>query len=1276
MSSFPQFQSPSEAISFLHHSNLPNEYKKMLLPILKNLQFDPDTNSAGFRDWAESVASIFAAQFQEVDLLHHYINQRTGRTMNVLKAQQSVIPDCLTAQDARPARRLENQNGSSPSNASKQRSSAASVEESEEYSDAVAPSDEGEGKPSPVAMRVAFDPLTDKVLELHDLPDIYHELNENLYIMLQNIYVGSKGTRLPLPPSHATYTSAMIALWNADKLNGVARKIEAVDALYTLTYQGHSNEWKSKTLRIIREIYSSGFNLNDMIYNTIIRQFKNVNPECVNILTRQLNDLNHSADPTASQNWEKNLAPIVGYLLTSGAVTGSAPVHAIAPAPRASPSSSPVASSVAYSSPASPPSGFPPWRNTPPETEVLAAGREVVCGNCKQRNHHKRKNCPDTALDTGPLCSHCSIRGHTVDKCRKKERDCGKGVPTNAVAVLTQRAVLTAQLAALDSKFPPMNYVVEDTPRYVVEDTPRDNQGPEPHLTDAAVIAEHLARIASDPLLNHHVLQEGVQNSPAAELKTSTFLQLEDRDAVVTGTTHQPHERQSSTSTVTTGAPARAGIPIPASKGPEPTRRALRDAFQVADTNMLPSMMDEFFEHLPLQEGFPVAPEVSNDLSDPLQTEAAPLGTDPYIPETLQEGSASPVSSNVHQQRAPLTVITPDARPIFAATALPTAEPGKGTQKIVLSLFDGMGCAFTALQAAGVINITRALAVEINPTARLISSYANPKTDYFPGVDHSWAHDVYAITQEMIAGYPQNAIVAVVGGPECSDFSKNRLLPSTPAFIASRQQQSRDQGGKFAKEHFPRQGLKGKKGSTFRQLIKIIGWVKKHHPDAYYLVENVVFQDMAEDWAEVCQSLGTPVIINSGDYSTTYRYRAWWTNHQGLLDDPTKGMGDAQPIDPDTCMDGDRRIVKYSAGGVDKTRPLGACWGGNPDNPEAQSKRKNWVLDPEVKTLQDVNVSEAEKLHGFKEGHTAAPGVTKLDRMKAIGGGWDLNIATPLIRAIFGNNSDAKVPINNMVADAEAFKLLEMGNLTPSHYDLLKIYSDCPSVNRAGLLSHLDNEAMTVIHFLAQRHPEMINHAPGNPINLAEPGSILDSGASKHVCRTIEIEDATRSTRLCGFEGSSVWTEGSGFLPIACSTKNGNRVQVDISDVDKSSKTASNLLSMGKLIKENWQFHLTKTGSYATLPDGQRLALHFNADDILVFPHEVRQGAAAARIPSGPATLAGMITASHSGTYAIGSAAPVPIATSNIYDLLDVDNVPYGPQDDDEGPYIDDGQDW
>ena len=96
----------------------------------------------------------------------------------------------------------------------------------------------------------------------------------------------------------------------------------------------------------------------------------------------------------------------------------------------------------------------------------------------------------------------------------------------------------------------------------------------------------------------------------------------------------------------------------------------------------------------------------------------------------------------------------------------------------------------------------------------------------------------------------------------CNDFTKLRLLPDREDYKGPKRKPGVD----------PRPGLDGKYGKTFRQVIAIWGWILKYHPDCLFFIENVDFTDMAKDWKEVCDALGTPIIITSHDYIAIQSY--------------------------------------------------------------------------------------------------------------------------------------------------------------------------------------------------------------------------------------------------------------------------------------------------------------------------------------------------------------------------------------------------------------------
>jgi hypothetical protein len=651
----------------------------------------------------------------------------------------------------------------------------------------------------------------------------------------------------------------------------------------------------------------------------------------------------------------------------------------------------------------------------------------------------------------------------------------------------------------------------------------------------------------------------------------------------------------------------------------------------------------------------------NDDTTQPVHDGAPDLNNIIEEVATPSIGGQEPLSGpRISSKKVLQTVMNPESAKMGAPVySVGDSEPDKGTQFVVISLCDGMGCAALAMQQAD-IPISRYCAVELNATARAISSHANPKTDHFPGVDHSLANNINDLTEKDIAAFPRGAIKWFVCGPECADFSKLRLLPPSEAFVQQRKQQARDSGGKYIPYSYPRKGLEGEKGKTFRTCIKIWGWVKKHHPDCIYLFENVVFDDMEADWREVCEALGEPHILDSHDYSATSRRRAWWHNGAFLRNDPEKGMRGTLPVDPQTCMDPGRKVDTYEAKGKTKVRTIGASWGGDPQNPHQQSRRKVWVHDPSFPGQpQDLRVGEAEKLHGLKPGITSAPGMAPLDRLKAIGGGWDIRIATGLFKAL---QKDHSLPIS-YAADPQVMVIARglPDKLTSSH---LRAVEDYKSQDTKML-----SPSCMAFYMALLQHPDAQR---ADTVNMVLSGSIIDSGASKHVCKNIEIEDATRSTRLCGFDGTQRWTEGKGYLPLQTSTQAGNAVHIDINDVDQYSGTENNLLSMGKLVvQDEWIIHCSKNETYGILPDGERVNLYFNEENVLCLKHDTRTGQAASRIPGSSSaflTRYGDVRAGrheHSST----KSHPQGLCSANPYAALQEEL-----QYDDQGRQIDDGQ--
>ena len=192
------------------------------------------------------------------------------------------------------------------------------------------------------------------------------------------------------------------------------------------------------------------------------------------------------------------------------------------------------------------------------------------------------------------------------------------------------------------------------------------------------------------------------------------------------------------------------------------------------------------------------------------------------------------------------------------------------TMVTVLSICDGMGCAAMALKNNSA-DIDRYVAVEIDGKARKIAQFANPKTDRFPGLDHSVCNDMYNLTEQDIA--EMGDIILFIGATPCGDFSMLRLLPDRKSPLKHLRWRTVD----------PRPGLDGPNGDKFRQLILILSWVVKHNPSCEFFIENLHFDDLSKDWEEVCRALGQPNRVNAQDYSRTKRNRAYWNNFKNKI---------------------------------------------------------------------------------------------------------------------------------------------------------------------------------------------------------------------------------------------------------------------------------------------------------------------------------------------------------------------------------------------------------
>ena len=130
---------------------------------------------------------------------------------------------------------------------------------------------------------------------------------------------------------------------------------------------------------------------------------------------------------------------------------------------------------------------------------------------------------------------------------------------------------------------------------------------------------------------------------------------------------------------------------------------------------------------------------------------------------------------------------------------------------------------------------------------------------------------------------------------------------------------------------------------------------------------------------------------------------------------------------------------------------------------------------------------------------------------------------------------------------------------------------------------------------------------------LAHNCSVLDSGSSKHLQSEVCVTNSENLIPLAGFNGPTQWTEGNGYKPTFMQDSiTGAMFKVDFEDVDLMTEgLVSNILSLGKLLRKGWAFHLSENGKecYASTPGGaHRIRVELGIDDILRICHSARSG--------------------------------------------------------------------
>lgn len=269
----------------------------------------------------------------------------------------------------------------------------------------------------------------------------------------------------------------------------------------------------------------------------------------------------------------------------------------------------------------------------------------------------------------------------------------------------------------------------------------------------------------------------------------------------------------------------------------------------------------------------------------------------------------------------------------------------------VLSLFDGISCGMVALERAG-IPVERYVAYEIEPNAIKIS-----KKNYSM-IEH--CGDVTTADFTQYQGFD-----LLIGGSPCQDIS------------------NLNSKGK---------GLEGEKSGLFYHYLRALQEVKPK----YFLLENVVGRKSAT--SEISTLLGTePIMIDSAKVSGARRKRLYWTNIPKIkeLRDKNIVLKDIlQPFEEAeeyVIKDGRLKWLLSESGQKSIQKRFTSL---DPVKAQCLTARSepswncNYVTQNGV--IRKLTPIEYERLQTLPDNYTS--GVNDLDRYKALGNGWTVDV--------------------------------------------------------------------------------------------------------------------------------------------------------------------------------------------------------------------------------------------------------------------------------------------
>jgi site-specific DNA-cytosine methylase len=305
----------------------------------------------------------------------------------------------------------------------------------------------------------------------------------------------------------------------------------------------------------------------------------------------------------------------------------------------------------------------------------------------------------------------------------------------------------------------------------------------------------------------------------------------------------------------------------------------------------------------------------------------------------------------------------------------------------VVSLFNGMGCIWLALQEAG-IEVNKRYSSEIDKHANFINDKNYPDTIQLGDVRN-------------IKGSDLGHVDLLVGGSPCQGFSLN---------------------GKQL-------NFGDNRSSLFFEFVRILKELQAINPNIKYFLENVKMKEWCKE--VISRELGVfPVQINSSLFTAQMRDRSYWANFG--IDSKIVDRG----ILAKNIMDeiADERLYKtksvqnkiYSCipGGKDKLIAICELKNRNSIHYDLNEKG-NSSIDQNIffphsklpcivknsyrsklkyfdgKGIRTISKKECERLQGVKEGYT--DGVTENQAIEMLGNGWTIPVITHILKGLKTN---------------------------------------------------------------------------------------------------------------------------------------------------------------------------------------------------------------------------------------------------------------------------------